>query len=720
MVAAPPAPPGMPPGAPPGMGMPGMGMPGMPGMPGMGMPEPPPPQATVRGEARVARLRPYTLPDPDYQLGADGLPTVDAMGMPRLKTPRRPSKAYVRKQKEQRLSFWKGRNEEINADLALVLMENASDARQGGQGGDEAITRPTGAAMVYRLANLTSRQDDTIKVTPRADTMTYIDAAQNVEDFLLDARREIDNKHAARGMQSYAFSEAWFGGACGWIVSRNYLDPGKRFPICAELYDPRCCYPQFGDGEYGQLESMLYFESTTRGAFLAANPNMRARQAFAEDDGDEDGDGADPDEPIEVIWYEDQHWSVLLVDDGEPEYLEHAYGFCPWVAVPVSGSPLMDSRNRRHHGMGVIRPLRNTLRYQDRLASQIATIVSRAANPPGVVTYDGSKGGVPRDTSMEPGARTPMDVSRGEGWQPFQALERPDQVEYMQRITDEDVSNMGVPALLRGTEVAINSGFQFNVMRQNAEDVLQPLTRALITHRQWQHRLWLNLILVAERDGLLEPDLAVAPDEAPVDMGVPYRAANRAPGAGAYGSQGSGYVYSVLTPDDIHLHGTENDVILTSMTPQDYAQNGQVAGMLVEMGVLDPETASSELLGIHDYASMRDNIIYHQFMKQPQVIQEYLGPAILRHKDPSAYAFMLNMQAQQKQQELMQAMLGAPPPPGGPPPGGPPQGEAPAPAPGLDSTALPPQMQAGTGMPGADGAGMQALIGALPQQGPPI
>jgi hypothetical protein len=694
-------------------------------MPGMAppMPPPPPPQESARQQARIQRLRPYTLPEPDYVMGDDGLPAVDDQGMPRIKRPRRPSKAYVTKQKEQRTSFWKGRNDEINADLALVLMEDANDTRQGGAGGDENLARPTGAAMVYRLANLTSRQDDSISVTPRADTTTYISAAQNCEDFLLDARREIDAKHAARGMQSYAFSEAWFGGACGWIISRNYLDPGKRFPICAELFDPRCCYPQFGDGEYGQLESMLYFEQTTRGSFLSANPTMRKRRSFNDDD---DDDGADPDEAIEVIWYEDQHWSVLIVGDGEPEYLEHGYGFCPWLAVPVSGSPLMDARNRRHHGMGVIRPLRATLRYQDRLASQIATIVSRAANPAGIVTYDGSKGGVPRDVSMAPGARTPMDMSRGETWQPFQALERPDQVEYMQRITDEDVSNMGVPALLRGTEVVINSGFQFNAMRQNAEDVLQPLTRALITHRVWQHKLWLNLILVAERDGLLEPDLAVQPDMEPAAMGVPYRAPNRTPGAEAYGSQGSGYVYSVLTPEDIHLHGVENDVMLTNMTPQDYAQNGQVAGMLVEMGVIDPETASSLLLGIHNYPKMRDNIIYHQFMKLPQVVQDYLGPHILQVKDPSAYAFMLNMKAEQEQKEMMQTMMGAPPGPGGPggppggPPGGAPPGTPPAPAPGLDSTALPPPMQAGTGQPGADGAGLQAFLAALPQQAPPV
>jgi len=684
-----------------------------PGMMPPGMMAPPPaPEPDLRAARVLQRLKPFTLPEREPLLDKDGQPRLDDAGNVRYKTPRKPSKKYILDQKEQRTTFWKGRNEEIDKDLAMILMESSGDSKAGaGKGGEEDVRLTTAPAMIYKMANLVSRQEDSISVTPRSDAAQYADAAQDIEDWLLDCRREIDAKHTARGMQGYAYAETWLGGATGWIVSREYLDPGRRWPICSELFDPQHCYPEFSDNDYSQLSSMLYYEQTSRRAFLSANPRFRGHQAFERDDDGGDDDENDEDDDIEVIWYEDEHWSAVMIDDRDPVYVEHAYGFCPWLAIPISGSPLMDDRNRRHHGMSIIRMVRAILHYQDRLASQIATIVARAANPPKIRLYRSSLYGknVPQETSLEPGVENLFDIDKGDGLQPIEGIERPDQVEYMTRITDQSIDNMGVPALLRGTQLAINSGFQFNVMRQNAEDVAQPMTKGIITHRQWQHRLWLQLILVAERDALLEPDVAASEGDE-MQMGMLFRRPNRAPGAGAYVAGGTGpaqpqYVYSVLTPEAIHLHGVETEVRLSNMTPQDLAQNGQIAGMLTEMGVLDPETAASRLLGIHDWQKIRDKIIYYQFMKQPEVIQNYLGPAVLRYMDPQAYAYMLY----QKEMEAQRAMLQQAPPPGA----------APAPSPGLDSTVLPPQEQAVTGMPGADGQGLEALIASLGQQAPP-
>jgi hypothetical protein len=307
----------------------------------------------------------------------------------------------------------------------------------------------------------------------------------------------------------------------------------------------------------------------------------------------------------------------------------------------------------------------------------------------------------------------------------------------MQSVVDEDIDNAGVPALMRGTQLAINSGFQFNVMKTNAEDVLQPMTKGLQAHREWTNRHLLLMTLVAERDGLLQPDTyAVEGQEEAGRAGVPLRVPNREPGADAYPVRGTGaarYVWSVLDPEDVHVHGIEVEAIVSNMTPQDIAQMGQVASMLTQAGVMSEKRAFEDLLGQDDYESEQTQIIYEQFMKQEQVVQEVTGPLAVRQKDPEVWAWYQRVKEQQAAQEQMmqqmQAMMGqmqqmqgqmAPPmgpEMGGPPmgPGGPPMGPGGPPLPGLglDSTVLPPQMQAVTGIPGAgDPAAIEALLAA--------
>jgi hypothetical protein len=289
---------------------------------------------------------------------------------------------------------------------------------------------------------------------------------------------------------------------------------------------------------------------------------------------------------------------------------------------------------------------------------------------------------------------------------------------------------------MRGTMLAINSGFQFNVMKTNAEDVLQPMTKGLQAHREWTNRHLLLLCLVAERDGLLAPDTySEEGAEETGRAGVPLRVPNREAGADAYPVRGNGaakYMWSVLDPEDVHVHGIEVEAVISNMTPQDIAQMGQVASMLTQAGVMSEKRAFEDLLGQDDYEAEQTQIIYEQFMKQEQVVQEVTGPLAVRQKDPEVWAWYQRVKEQQQQQQQMmaqmqqmmaqmQGMQGQPPmggpPMGGMPPGmeGPPpgMGGAPLPSPGLDSTVLPPQMQAVTGIPGAgDPAAIQAMLAA--------
>jgi hypothetical protein len=236
------------------------------------------------------------------------------------------------------------------------------------------------------------------------------------------------------------------------------------------------------------------------------------------------------------------------------------------------------------------------------------------------------------------------------------------------------------------------------------------------------------MCLVAERDGLLQPDTyAEEGNEEAGRAGVPLRVPNREAGVDAYPVRGQGaqrFLWSVLDPEDVHVHGIEVEAIISNMTPQDIAQMGQVASMLTQAGVMSEKRAFEDLLGQDDYEAEQTQIIYEQFMKQEQVVQEVTGPLAVRQKDPEVWAWYRAVQEQkQAQDQMMQQMTRMmaqmqsmqqgmlPPAPStqnlAPPPG------APLPSPGLDSTVLPPQMQAVTGIPGAgDPAAFEAMLAA--------
>lgn len=713
-------PPGMA-GLPPSLGPPGAG--GGPGMPDPMslMPQMPPPPLmsevvplALRQARRVLRLRPFDLPRlPQRRTRSGELAPI---------APKRPTAEQIRDWAKDRQAFWAARNQEINDDLDLYFMRAAPEVKLTGKGGEEVIHRVTPRAMVDKMANMAQRLKARVKATPRADSRPYVDAAQMVEDACYEHLRQIDLQHQRRLLSGFAHDEAWFLAAMGWIASRHCLKPGAAWPFEVELFDPRCCYPEPGSDGVGQLASMIFCDDTTKGSFVKSNPRFADDPAFRE---------LDENDRVAVIWYEDDYWSALIVNDGEPAYTAHKYGYCKWVMLPAGGTPLMDADSIGQHGAGVIRALRHILRYQNRLFSQVGSIIARDANPAVVVTTNKQLPGgqVVPVIDTRPGARSVIDAGAGQSVQPWESSLRPDLLQFMQAGNDEDIDNAGVPALMRGTMLAINSGFQFNVMKANAEDVLQPMTRGITAHREWTFRHLLLLTLVAERDGLLEPD-AYAPEGATDDgrAGVPLRVKNRTPGAEAYPTRGApDQVWTVLDPQDIHLHGIEVEAIVSTMTPQDIAQMGQVASMLTQAGVMSEKRAFEDLLGQDDYEAEQTQIIYEQFMKQPEIVQTVSGPLAVRHKDPETYAWWRRMedekehmkQMMQQMQSQISQMQGPPQLPPGMP--GMPDMGPPMPGMGLDSTILPPDMQATTGMPGAgDPAALLAALGAtngMPPEG---
>lgn len=646
--------------------------------------EPPAPRG--RRKLRL-RLKPYALPEVERHA--------------------KPSVAWILDQKKERVANWQERDARMDRDEELYLMLDALEGKDTGKGGEEVVKRNTAQANIDKLAFMIGRQPMKIKVKPLVQDEAHVDAAQAIEDWLYDVNGQAAERHQTKLQESLGHDEAWYTGARGWLVSRVYWDTDDdNYPACFEVLDPRYCYPRPGKRGAGMLLDMIYAERTDKLTFVSRNPDLANHAALAEkEDGDE----------LDVVWYEDTHYSILLVDDQEVKSAEHNYGFCPWVVTICRGTPARNKRSRGHVGAGAIAPLRHIMAYEQRLLSQIATDIARMGNPATTDYYDSTMGDPPAAMDYAPGARNLRDKAKGQESRIESLGSRPDQVQLMAEVVREDKQRGGFHDVLWGDPAGLQGGFHQAVATNAAEDALFPVSHCIVTHRQWRNRLVLNLVLAAEKNDLLA---TVADEEADDGLegtpikGLLYRAPDREPGAldavSRYG-QRQAWVYCALTPEEIRLNGVDNAVLLRRMTPQDRMQGVQAASMAAQSQIVSRRWSREEWLDVDDPEAMDDEIITEQMTQDPEFMRKVLFPAKLRQRSPELYSQWLLIEQERQAQEQMA-------PPAGPPgPGG-----APLPGQGVPAELLAPPMQAGTGVPGAgDPAAIMAQLAMLANTLPP-
>jgi hypothetical protein len=630
--------------------------------------------------------------------------------------------SWIEEERARRESYWSARNEEMRLNEEVYLMTDATETAR--EDGDEKLYRNIGRVMIDKLSFMVGRQKHKIRVDARSDAKEFVEAAQECEDFLYEFNRQVDLEFSAVMNQGLGQTEAWYGACRGWLASRVWLDAASDFPFKASIFDPMHCYPQPGRKGAGQLIDMMYYEKADKFGFLSRNP------AYADHDAIKD---LDIDDEIEVTWYEDTTWSILLVDGEQVNegHDKHEYGFCPWVMNPIGGPPMSARHGHTKYGAGVLGPLRPTLAYINRLYSQVATEVARMGNPPSKDFYDSRLGGTaPEALSVKPGARNRRDRGVGQDSEVLTVGARPDQAALMVDATNLDVQRGGVLNVLYGDATGMSGGFHQSVAINAAEDNLFPLTNGVILHRQWRNRLALNLVLVQREGGLEKPAVQSDQDDERQRPrpGTLYRRPNRSPGARSkIRPAGGRFVYDVLEAKSVELAGVENEVELHRMTPQDTLQMLQAAAIALDRKLLSLDYIRDRFLGVDDPIAMNHEVIADLILADEDIMKEYLLPLVLRGIDPDLYSHY-EFRRQKKEFEEQQAQMmggmngGAPPglPPGmngGPPPGAFPP-EAPLPGMGLPAEIMPAPMQPFTGQPGQmDEAALAAYLQSLPQQG---
>ncbi len=684
-------------------------LPPMPGVPPpeMGAPLPPEPEDELdefeAGPGLYGILAPPDVPTPRMEKVKARLKDYELKKANKGKAWPKPSTDHILSERKRREGYWQSRDSRMDLDMGMYLLE---DAKESTVEGEEKVTRTTPPMFIDKLSFMVGRQRDKITVPPRATGPEYEEPAQNIEDFLYHLRRAADEKHQSKGNLSLGRDEAWFAALRGWLVSRVYLDPDATIPICLDLFDPRNCYPQWGaDTEAGALADMIYAEQTTVSAFKANNPHLAGHSYFSD---------LESDETIQVVWFDDAYWTVIIVDDVTIHSVKHNYGFCPWIATPAGGSVIKTDQARANFGSGVLTQLRATMKQEDRVLSSLAQNIGRFGNPPTLKKYDSSKQGkAPERLDLSFGSENEADTGKGQEYEILNVQAPPLEVQIVLDALKEDRERMGVIGVLFGDAEGMASGFHQSVAVNAAEDVLYPITECVIKHRQAQNRLALNCILVAADEGLLDKNAGYKEREnGETDSyeGVQYRRPNRSPGSKSKTSKrGPKTVVDVLTTDDIKKHGVENVVALHRMTPQDTMATVQAGVMATQAKVLSMDWVRENWLDVDDPVQMNLDVMYELIYQDEEMMREIFMPIALK-SDPEVYARFKRKEREKLEMEQVQSMMG-----GGP--GGGMMGPPGAGTPGISSELLPPQMQAAP-MPGAgDPAAFAALAAAGPQGG---
>jgi len=644
----------------------------------------PPDIPSPRNDLIRARIKPYKL-----RKFNDGKPT------------ERPKVEWITAEAKRRKDYWGSRDRRMDLDEALYLLSDASEETVNGE---ERIRRVTPRATVDKLSFMVGRQKTKLSVKPRASGRDYQDAAQNVEDFLYEADNVFNSKHIAGLNMKLGRDEAWHAAQRGWLAGRVCLDPeDDDFPFTFMLMDARNIYPQPGRAGPGFMLNVIYCERTDKGRFIAQNLWADDNSYVA---------SLDNDDEIDVVWYEDSYWSVVLVDDMLIRSEKHNYGFCPWAITVSGGAPIKTDLARGQFGSGIITPLRHTIGHVDRLLSAVATDINRFGNPPTLRIFNSTEGGgrAPEPLDLRPGANNIIDKGKGQDYQIMSVVRNPSDVQLLYQAMDEDIQKQGLVGSLWGNAEGLASGFQQSVAINAAEDALFPVTDAIIQFRQMRNELLLNLVLVASEEGILSRDATEGDGQASAE-GITYQRKNREPGARARsGRNPSPTTFGVLTPDDIKKHGVRNTVLLRRMTPQDLMQMVQAGAMAVNAKLLSIEHVRSEWLDVDDPVGMNLEVMYELIYQDEDMMREYFMPMVLKYLDPELYSYYLRKEEERKAKEdaaAQSASMG-----GGQPPMAGPEG--------IPSQMLPPPMQAQP-MPGAgDMAAFEALLPQMMNEGMPL
>lgn len=643
---------------PPGFPMPRPG--GMPlpmGMPGMGAPQAPPPPPQNPLESPEFWLQLIQQMEQDDTARQQGTPEKQNTKPKRKK----PDQNKVRQRIDRVIDEWQNRDRRMREDEGLYQLNDTSS------GDGEVVISNIPQVVVNKAANLIATQTPihTIK-PPQADLRELAQSGENLLRYAWTVWNRQWRLGQTQGNIDWALGH--YVALRGWITCRIQYNPeaeDREFPVDLFPYDPITVYPKLGRKG---LQYVVHKYEISAGELVDEWPE--AEKDF--------GDVDDTQRVTVEAYYDDWYHTVYADSKVIKPLQEHEYGFTPWVIATGYGSPLRATESSSNGwdefvGVSIFHSIRDVYAQLNRILSQVATDVAKAANPPVLYYYDPANPDEPKPLNLNPGAVNFMIYDR-EKAEPLNLSPKPSDIGPLVEKLLGDIQKGSLPDILWGAGAG-PSGFTSSILTDTARDALFPLTSAIEFAKEQINRYTLMLI----RDQHTEP--------------VGFFVKDRATG------EWSGD--STISPAEIEELGTENEVRYRDIAPKDRAALAQMAVMLTDKKLISMETARDELLGLENPERENERVLTDLIYLDESVTKEVLVPMALARAEPEMFQLWA---ISKKVQQMMEQMGGAAPPngpagPAGPPAGGPPPGMPGIPAlsgpppPSLGPTALPPIMQ---------------------------
>lgn len=413
----------------------------------------------------------------------------------------------------------------------------------------------------------------------------------------------------------------------GWLAILAMPDStDEEFPWRVTVPDPIHVYPRFTQSTNPSkaMARVIHRYTTTLLEAKAEYPELESADAHV-------GVGYQDDEEVEILSYWDSiyHLTIALgrtvsgskdsvVRDSDMVLPPVRHGVRdirsrpvnPWIIVTPLGNlaaPTTDGKpSTRMYGPGILFAMLETYNILNRVVSMQLTQVAKSLRPPKVLF---SKQGVPfpEELNLDPDANNYMFL----GDQDVKLLDpAPNQGNLgpLQTILEDRSNKATVPSIFYGHAGAVTSGFGVGLLANAARDILLPYTDAI----QAAMRLLLRRVLeityhiTSTTHGTLEIS---AP------QGFLQRQMGRVP----------------FNPRVIEITGTQIDVRLGEITPQDRAAVASYVNSLLASGVMDRYTARVEL-GIDDPLLIFERQALESLLSNPAVAAE-LGPLALQQSD---------------------------------------------------------------------------------------
>lgn len=519
------------------------------------------------------------------------------------------------------------------------------------------------------------------------------DPAQRVEDAAYWALREAESRHVQTLKPTFQYEALHWLGLRGWLALEVLIAPNDTtgYPWRLRFLDPINCYP---DREAGVPGLIVHEYIASHRELISHWGASTVKKAFRDGDpGPLPKDGGLTKTYTCWAFYTPDELGILVEGGGWlKKPVLHNYGTNPLVMVAAPGSPIRryesttnddEDTHLKFMGPGFLRTMLGPIADKARVAARVMRMLTlTAASPWYVSTSDPEL--TAEDIDLEPNA---INLGRpGDSVNPL--VPPPVAFQYatglLSMLQDQE-NRSGMGPQLFG-EGAPGSGFDRVTQIGTGLSKLEIYLKTL--------GFWYEAVLRL----MLRQFAYFGP------MSLPYLAPDRTTGLRTAANR--------LSPWDVLGAEWRLEVTFSKPNKIDFAQTANVVGMLIDRGVIDPETGL-DLLQIDNPTAVIRRAMKYQAYKSPEMVQllsiaEWAG--IPAENLQFLWAELFKAKLQQFALGLKGTALG-----------GTPQGMPPPPGSGLPSMALPPAMGPGMGLPPGEVMLGPPQVGAAPQlAGPPV